>query len=81
MPMRPTGTGDCSSGCSYRCTSPAANGSANNGARHRTSRGITLRKGLGERDRCRKTKQEQQDQVSLHFALARPSTCFAALFP
>ena len=61
MPMGPMGASDCSSGRSYCCTAPAADGSANNGTRHGTARGVALRKGLGERNRCRKTKQEQQD--------------------
>jgi len=61
--MAPMGTGDGSGGRSYGCAASAANGAANNGA----SDG-TLRKGLPERNRYRKTKQEQQDQVSFHVA-------------
>ena len=57
--MGPIRTGDCSGGRSYGCTAPAANGSANYGAGHRTSPGTALGKGLGERNQCRKTKQKQ----------------------
>ena len=58
-------TGDCSGSRSYCGTAPAANGAADDGA----PRDATLRKGLGERRRDRKTKQKQHDQASFHFAL------------
>lgn len=62
--MVPMDTSNGSGGCSYGCAAPAANGAANNGASHGA-----LRKGIRERNRYRKTKQEQENQAPFHFAL------------
>jgi len=69
MMMVPMDTGNGSGGRSYGCAAPAANGAANNGASHGA-----LRKGIRERNRYRKTKQEQQNQAPFHFALPCHST-------
>ena len=69
VPIVPMDTGNGSGGRAYGCAAPATDGAANNGA----SQGA-LRKGLRERNRYRKTKQEQQDQASFHVALPHHST-------
>jgi hypothetical protein len=55
--MSAVGSGDRSSGCTYRCTTPAANGSSNDGARRGASR--RLRNGFCRKHRRRQAKQEQ----------------------
>ena len=74
MPIVPMGAGDGSGGRAYRCAAPAANGAADNGASHGA-----LRKGLRERNRYRKTKQEQQNQAPFHVAFPHHSTRFCCV--
>jgi len=52
-----TGTGNRSSGRTYRRATSAANGTADNRAGHRAS--ACLCTSVSQRHRCRKTKQEQ----------------------
>lgn len=78
VPMTRVGAGDRARGGAYRCAPSAADGSADDGTRHGSSRWVTLRLDLSDKHRRRETDQGPSHQDSNHVVLP-VHTCVACV--